>query len=91
MLECPTDSNYPLDEENWGLTFDPRVLEHRTTPNVNNHVALTMWRYGRMGYKDLDMWEEFRESFEGWSLEILELGDRIALKELRTYLVTHGV
>ena len=37
------------------------------------------------------MWEEFRESFKGQSLKILELRDRITLKELCTYLVTHGV
>ena len=40
---------------------------------------------------DNDLWEEFRESFEGWTLEHLEGAHRLALKELRTYLRAHGV
>jgi hypothetical protein len=91
MHPFPVSADYPLNQEEWGKTFRPNNPEMWTEPIIDNHIALSILRYRSRGYTDFDLWEEFRESFEGWTIEILETAHRIALKELRTYLVTHGV
>ena len=82
---------YPLDRENWGKTFNPDDPETQTELYLNNHIALSILRYKHYKYTDNDLWEDFQGSFEGWTLEHLEKANRYALKELRTFLRTHGV
>jgi hypothetical protein len=91
MHPFPILADYPLDQDEWGKSFHPNRTGILEEPILNNHIALSIPRYKSMGYTDFDLWEEFRESFEGWTFELLETAHRLALKELRTYLVTHGV
>jgi len=59
------NKGYPLSQEEWGKTFHPNDPEMRTEPIVNNHIVLSILRYQEIGDIDLDLWEEFRGSFEG--------------------------
>ena len=40
---------------------------------------------------DEELWQEVRESFEDWTLEIFQEATRSLLRDFRTYLVSHGV
>jgi hypothetical protein len=48
-------------------------------------------RYNQKKYTDYNLWEEFQEGFEGWTVELFNVASREAIKDLRTYLLEHGV
>jgi hypothetical protein len=87
----PPEVLYPFNPDTWGKTFDPQDKANHEESIINTHLTLLLVRWKAAKYTDEDLWEEFRESFEGWTLELLETATREVLKELRTYLVTHGV
>ncbi|RKF76715.1 hypothetical protein GcM1_225059 [Golovinomyces cichoracearum] len=42
-------------------------------------------------YEDYELWEAFREKFEGWTAEIFNIGDTKIRRDFRNFLVQHGV
>jgi hypothetical protein len=91
MIPIPAGLTYELDEENWGKRFDPSNEGHHTHGRLNNYITLQLVRYQQKQYEEDELWEEFREGFEGWTQDLFDEASREALKELRTYLVDHGV
>ena len=86
----PPQVTYRLDDATWGHKFDPTEEGYRTE-QVNNQIALFLVRCDFKTYINEDLWEEFQETFENWTNEYFQTVDKDALKDLRTYLVTHGV
>jgi hypothetical protein len=87
----PPPVEYPFNHEVWGKTFNPNDKGNWKDDIVNTHIVQRMLRWKRQGYKDFDLWEDYQESFEEWIIELFSIATRDALKELRTYLTTHGV
>jgi hypothetical protein len=87
----PPEVTYPLDRETWEEPFDLSDESCLTLKRINNYITLMLVRYKHKRYEDYDLWEEFREGFEGWTTEIFSQASREAIKDLRTYLFEHGV
>lgn len=86
----PPQVTYRLDDATWGHKFDP-TQEGYQTEQVNNQIALFIVRCDFKTYINEDLWEEFQETFENWTNEHFQTADKDAVKDLRIYLVTHGV
>jgi hypothetical protein len=44
-----------------------------------------------MRITDRALWKDFREEFNGWTLDTFKVANKTALKVLRLYLTTHRV
>jgi hypothetical protein len=73
------------------MAFDPTKEEHLTERIINGYIAHMMIYYTATNCKDEDLWYTFREDFEGVIINILNIAQRTALRELREYLIIHGV
>jgi hypothetical protein len=71
----PPQVSYPLDEGTWGEKFDPTRTDY-TSKQINNEIALFIGRCDMKKYINEDLWEEFKETFEGCSAELLGLAYR---------------
>ena len=87
----PPVTTYSIDKEAWGTPFNPDDENQQKEPIVNGYITLMILKYEMSKYTDILLWKDFREDFEGWSLENFKIGNRTALKKLRDYLITHGV
>ena len=87
----PPPVDYPFNHETWGKTFRTEEPENWKEDIVNTNIVLMIVRWKNRKYRDFSLWEEFRESFEGWTQEQFTIATREALKELRTYLTSNGV
>ncbi|RKF61025.1 hypothetical protein GcM3_160017 [Golovinomyces cichoracearum] len=72
-----------VDKEKWGKNLTEKV--------INGHILHTKLWYEKGDYEDYEMWEVFREDFEGWTTEIFNLGDTKILRDFRNFLVQNGV
>ncbi|RKF78443.1 hypothetical protein GcM3_064032, partial [Golovinomyces cichoracearum] len=52
----------------------------------NGYITLMVIKYEMSEYTDILLWKDFREDFEGWTLENFKIGNRTVLKKLRDYL-----
>lgn len=84
-------AEYPLDQASWGYDLDRTKAAEWTQESINTYILWRMVVWKKRGYKGEWLWREFREDFEEWEAEWFAKATREALKELRTYLVTHGV
>jgi hypothetical protein len=92
MIEIPTDIDYEVDKTHWGEMFDPDDPTHHNPHIVNGWIAMRTICYRRRPqYKGEDLWQLFREDFEGFTFNIFKLAHRSAVKELRCYMVLNGV
>ncbi|KAI1006879.1 hypothetical protein K3495_g1347 [Podosphaera aphanis] len=87
----PPVTTYSIDKEAWGTPFNPDDANQQKKPIVNGYITLMILKYDISKYTDSLLWKDFREDFEGWSLENFKIGNRTALKKLRDHLITHGV
>src|SRR5271170_5397327 len=58
---------------------------------VNGYIARMMIYYYKGCREGEDLWYTFREDFEGVTMDILNIAQRTALRELREQLVVQGV
>lgn len=86
----PPVTTYAIENEAWEKLFYPTEASQQKEPLVNDYITLMILKYEMSLYTDILLWKDFREDFEGWSLENFKAGNRTVLKKLRDYLVTHG-
>jgi hypothetical protein len=91
MGKAPPDLDFKVDEEHWGEAFDPTNEEHMTEGIINGYIARMMICYRKSCREGEDLWYTFPEDFEGVTLDILNIAQRPALRELREQLVVQGV
>ncbi|EPQ65115.1 hypothetical protein BGT96224_A21105 [Blumeria graminis f. sp. tritici 96224] len=80
-----------VDKEKWGKSFNPKDPGDLTEKIVNGYILHTKLWYEKGEYKDYELWEVFREDFEGWTAEIFNMGDTKIRRDFRNFLVQHGV
>ncbi|RDW58865.1 hypothetical protein BP6252_13341 [Coleophoma cylindrospora] len=92
MIPMPP-ADYPLNQETWGHDLERGAEKDgkwgQAVLNTWIHFHLGYW--DRRQHRDDILWEEYREAFEDWKEEWFTGASTKALKELRTYLTTHGV
>jgi hypothetical protein len=91
MVKIPPDLNFKVDKEHWGEAFDPTKKEHITEGIINGYIARIMICYRKSCREGEDLWHTFREDFEGVTVDILNIAQRTALRELREQLISQGV
>jgi len=90
MIQAP-QVTYELDPETWGKTFDIAKIPENTPPQLNNYILLMIVRYELKEYVNKELWEEFKEGFEGWTETHFSQASREATKDMCKYLMAHGV
>jgi hypothetical protein len=90
-MQKPPDLSYPIDEATWNKSIDPLKEENQKAEILNGYITHVMQFWINRRFKDIALWEDFRDEFSEWTIDVLKLASRNALKELRVYLTTHGV
>ncbi len=80
-----------LNKSVWGKTLDYSRPENRTTTRIDNYIAWSLMRLDHFEETDELLWESLHVQFEGWSIDTLTLASTSLLKQLRDFLVSHGV
>jgi hypothetical protein len=87
----PDNLGYPIDKETWRRTVNPLEEEYQTEGILNGYITRVMQGWDNQQINDIALWKDFRDEFDGWTLDIFKLASKGALKVLRIYLTTHGV
>jgi hypothetical protein len=73
MGKAPSDLNFEVDKEHWGMAFDPTKEEHLTKRIINKYIARMIIYYTAINHKDEDLWYTFCEDFKGIIINILNI------------------
>jgi hypothetical protein len=87
----PDNLGYPIDETTWGKSIDPLEKENQTEEILNGYITRVIQQWSSQQTVDILLWQEFRDDFDKWTLDLFKTASRGALKALRSYLLTHGV
>jgi hypothetical protein len=90
-MPIPDNLGYAVEEETWQKSIDTLDEKNQTEKILNGHIACTMQAWNIMRITDRALWNDFREEFNGWTLDTFKVANKTALKMLRLYLTTHGV
>ena len=91
MIKLPSNLKDKVSPARWGKRFDTTNTDNFNKLVVNGHIMFFMLYYKSKGYNDICLWEYFREDFEGWTLAIWNLGDKLIIREFRDFLRENGV
>ena len=80
-----------IDKDKWGKDFEIENADFLTTKTITGHILYRMLFYKKRAYEDGQLWEYFKEDFEGWTTEIFSLANTDLRRDLRNYLRDHGV
>jgi hypothetical protein len=62
-----------VDQEYWGMAFDPIKEEYLTERIINGYITHMMIYYTATNYKDKNLWDTFCEDFKGIIIDILNI------------------
>jgi hypothetical protein len=65
--------------------------EHITEGIINSYIARIIICYRKSCREGEDLWHTFREDFKGVTVDILNIAQQTALRELREQLISQGV
>jgi hypothetical protein len=65
--------NFLVDQEHWGMAFNPTKEEYLTERIINGYIAHIMIYYTATNHKDEDLWYIFCEDFEGIMIDIFNI------------------
>ncbi|KAJ6050709.1 uncharacterized protein N7446_010818 [Penicillium canescens] len=91
MLPVPENLPYPIEEKTWGKSVDTLDEKNQTEGILNGHITCVLRAWKMMCITDRALWNDFREEFDGWTLDTFKVASKTALKMLRLHLTTHGV
>jgi hypothetical protein len=74
--------DFKVDREHWGKAFDPTNKEYLTERIINGYIAYMMIYYHRTHRKGKDLWYTFCKDFEGIMVDIFDIAQQTALREL---------
>jgi hypothetical protein len=86
-----TNLGYVIDVATWNKPVDLVKAENRQEEILNGYITREIHQWTNLQFNDIALWEDFRDDFAEWDLELFKIASRSALKALRTHLVTHGV
>ncbi|KAF3400190.1 hypothetical protein F1880_008399 [Penicillium rolfsii] len=78
MMLTPDNLPYPIEEKTWGKSVDTLDEMNQTEGILNGHIICVLRT------------NNFRDEFDGWTLDIFKVASKSALKMLRLHLTTHG-
>ena len=90
-MEIPKDLTYKVDVDHFGSSINPANPSHLTEHKLNGYVCLRIRSYQRDKWTQQLLWETVKEDFEGFTLEILSIVSREALRDLRDCLICRDV
>ncbi|RKF84104.1 hypothetical protein GcM1_145004, partial [Golovinomyces cichoracearum] len=67
--------NSDFQIENWGQRFNI-LKDELTTPVVNSFILWRIYMYNSLRFTDYDLWELFRDDFDGWKKEHLDKAEK---------------
>jgi hypothetical protein len=83
--------DFKVDREHWGKAFDPTNKEHLIEQIINGYIAHMMIYYRRTYCEGEDLWYTFHKDFEGIMVNIFNIAQWTALRELQEQLVIDRV
>ncbi|KAF7137004.1 hypothetical protein CNMCM5793_006755 [Aspergillus hiratsukae] len=91
MLPIPDNLAYAIEETTWGKSVDTLDKENQTEEILNGHITCILRAWTTMRITDLALWNDFKDEFNGWTLDTFKVANKTVLKMLRPHLTTHGV
>ena len=82
MGKAPLDLNFKVDEEYQGEAFNPINKEYIMEGIINGYIACIMICYYKSCYKSKDLWYTFYEDFKDVTINIFNIAQQLALREL---------
>jgi len=85
------DTKYPYDPMKQGVPFDPaKNNDDLNNRRINTVILDTLRAYQDKDYRDIELWECFREDYYDWTKVIFSVATLELVQELRDYLRSHG-
>jgi hypothetical protein len=66
-------------------------LAQATKEDRDLYLKMRLRQYNEHNLQDLDLWEQYREDFAGWSIRYFQAANPHSTRNLRMTLRTHGV
>lgn len=82
--------NDSYDPDKWGKEFDIES-DSEDKIAINTYIAYRKNYYTQAGYRDLQLWEYFKEDFQEWTEKIWGAADKDIRSNFRDYLRGNGV
>jgi len=80
-----------VDETTFGKEIDLEDMDNLTEGMINGQIIYHQSRYIKRQYRDVKLWNELKEDFEGWNDKIFAMANKETRREFRDYLRSHGV
>jgi len=88
-LPIGVDKYRKVIDEDWdSFGFD---ITTPTPRSINGHLLHRIVTYIAGGYSDTNLWECFKEDFEGWTIDIWKLANGEIVRDMRNFLRRYGV
>ncbi|RKF61020.1 hypothetical protein GcM3_160018, partial [Golovinomyces cichoracearum] len=91
FLDRLLDISESINKNKWGKKFDLKDLSDLTEKAVNGYILHSNLWYENGNCEDYELWEAFREDFEGWKTENFLLANTKIRRVFRNFLLKHGV
>lgn len=82
--------NSDFQIEKWGHRINI-LKDELTTPVVNSFILWRIYMYNSLRFTDYDLWELFRDDFDGWKKEHFDKAEKEVTTNLRNFLRQNGV
>ncbi|RKF55671.1 hypothetical protein OnM2_088060 [Erysiphe neolycopersici] len=82
--------NSDFQIEKWGQRINI-LKDELTTPIVNSFILWRIYMYNSLSFTDYDLWELFRDDFDGWKKEHFDNSEKEVTTNLRNFLRQNGV
>ncbi|RKF80728.1 hypothetical protein GcC1_033043, partial [Golovinomyces cichoracearum] len=71
--------------------FDSKKVEQRSRKATTDYILNAVDSYRELGWRDDNLWEVFREDFEGWVADDFVIAHKNAVRIFRDHLLENGV
>lgn len=86
-LTCPEEYKELVNTKTWHSINLDRCQES----DVNGYILYNIAFYDIRGYHDTELWEVFKEDFDGWTIEIWDKANTKIRRDFRNFLRHNGV
>jgi hypothetical protein len=90
-MPIPDNLGYAVNEETWQKSINTLDKKNQTEKILNGYITCVLRTWKLIGITKRGLWNDFREEFNGWTLDTFKVANRAALKLIRIHLTTHGV
>ena len=91
MSPPPETCDFDIVRDKWHRRPNAATLATITEADANTWLLCRIDKWGEMGYRDEDLWEIYKEDFEGWETDTFLQANTDVVRQFRDHLREWGV